>query len=99
MTQDARPTPTSRPTPDSRPSFQQPANTARLTISCSDKRGIVAAVSQFLHNHGANIIHSDQHSTDPEGGQFFMRMEFHLEGLDLAREPFERAFAAITDCP
>ncbi|GGJ72577.1 formyltetrahydrofolate deformylase [Deinococcus aquiradiocola] len=99
MTQDARPTPTSRPTPDSRPSFQQPANTARLTISCPDKRGIVAAVSQFLHNHGANIIHSDQHSTDPEGGQFFMRMEFHLEGLDLAREPFERAFAAVVAAP
>ena len=25
-------------------------------------------MSQFLHNHGANIIHSDQHSTDPQGG-------------------------------
>ena len=70
-----------------------PRNTARLTISCPDRKGIVAAVSQFLHTHGANIIHSDQHSTDPQGGQFFMRMEFHLDGLDLAREPFERAFA------
>ncbi len=89
-------------TPDARPDQSvplatavQPANTARLTISCPDRRGIVAAVSQFLHNHGANIIHSDQHSTDPQGGQFFMRMEFHLDGLDMAREPFERAFAAV----
>ncbi|WP_425148511.1 formyltetrahydrofolate deformylase [Deinococcus sp.] len=83
---------------DARPGLhptRTPDNTARLTISCPDRRGIVAAVSQFLHAHGANIIHSDQHSTDPEGGQFFMRMEFHLEGLDLAREPFERAFAAV----
>ncbi|AWN23399.1 formyltetrahydrofolate deformylase [Deinococcus irradiatisoli] len=69
-----------------------PRNTARLTISCADRKGIVAAVSQFLHHHGANIIHSDQHSTDPQGGQFFMRMEFHLDGLDLARDQFERAF-------
>ncbi|WP_293912140.1 formyltetrahydrofolate deformylase [Deinococcus sp.] len=72
-----------------------PRNTARLTISCPDRRGIVAAVSQFLNLHGANIIHSDQHSTDPQGGQFFMRMEFHLDGLDLAREAFEAAFAEV----
>ena len=65
-----------------------PLNTATLTISCPDRKGIVAAVSQFLHNHGANIIHSDQHSTDPQGGLFFMRMEFHLQELDLAREAF-----------
>ncbi len=70
-----------------------PRNTARLTISCPDQRGIVAAVSQFLNLHGANIIHSDQHSTDPQGGEFFMRMEFYLDGLDLARGPFEAAFA------
>src|SRR5207247_1390335 len=29
-----------------------------------------------LFDHGANIISSDQHSTDPEGGTFFMRMAF-----------------------
>lgn len=47
-------------------------NTATLTITCPDRQGIVAATSQCLHRHGANIIHSDQHSTDPEGGTFFM---------------------------
>lgn len=82
----------SAPTPD-------PLNTATQTISCPDRKGIVAAVSQFLHNHGANIIHSDQHSTDPQGGTFFMRMEFHLQDLDLAREPFERAFESVVAQP
>ena len=76
-----------------------PRNTARLTIACHDRKGIVAAVSQFLHTHGANIIHSDQHSTDPQGGQFFMRMEFHLDGLDLAKDQFERAFARVVAEP
>jgi len=76
-----------------------PRNTAVLTITCPDRKGIVAAVSQFLHNHGANILHSDQHSTDPSGGTFFMRMEVHLDGLDLAREPFERAFASVVAGP
>jgi formyltetrahydrofolate deformylase len=69
-------------------------HTARLLISCPDRRGIVAAVSRFLFEHGANILDSAQHSTDPEGGMFFMRMEFHLDGLDLGREALEQAFAA-----
>ncbi|PTA69274.1 formyltetrahydrofolate deformylase [Deinococcus arcticus] len=85
--------------PASAPHALDPHHTAVLTITCPDRGGIVAAVSQFLHNHGANILHSDQHSTDPQGGTFFMRMEFHVAGLDLAREPFERAFAAVVAAP
>jgi formyltetrahydrofolate deformylase len=66
---------------------------ARLLVSCPDRHGIVAAVSGFLAESDANILSSDQHSTDPEGGTFFMRMEFRLEGLHDRREEFERAFA------
>jgi formyltetrahydrofolate deformylase len=55
----------------------------RLLITCPDRHGIVAAVAGFLARSGANIITSDQHSTDPEGGEFFMRMEFTLEHGDL----------------
>jgi formyltetrahydrofolate deformylase len=50
-------------------------------ISCPDRPGIVAAVSQFLFEHGANIIHSDQHSTEQGQGTFFMRIEFSLPGV------------------
>ncbi len=53
--------------------------TARLLVSCPDRHGIVAAVAGFLAENDANILSSDQHSTDPEGGTFFMRMEFRLE--------------------
>ncbi len=81
--------------PAARHAAPDPHNTARLTISCPDRQGIVATVSQFLYSHGANIIHSDQHSTGMEGGQFFMRMEFYLGGLDVAREAFERAFEEV----
>ena len=58
------------------------ADVGRLTISCDDRPGIVAAVAGFLAEQGANLIHADQHSTDPEGGRFFMRLEFHLEALE-----------------
>jgi formyltetrahydrofolate deformylase len=56
----------------------------RLLITCPDRHGIVAAVAGFLAASGANIVSSDQHSTDPEGGEFFMRMEFTLEQGELA---------------
>ena len=67
--------------------------TARLLITCPDKPGIVAAVSNFLYNHSANITMLDQHSTDPEGGVFFMRLEFQTPHLDLSGEVLEKTFA------
>ena len=50
----------------------------RLLISCPDRPGIISAVSGYLFGLGANITRSDQYSTDPEGGTFFLRMEFTL---------------------
>lgn len=71
------------------------ASTARLLISCLDKPGIVVAVSQCLHNHGANILGSSQHTTNPYRGKFFMRMVFDLDNLNLARSTFEQNFKEI----
>ena len=68
---------------------------ARLLISCPDRPGIVAAVSQCLCEQGANIVHSDQHTTDPEGGVFFMRIEFDLPRLDSRGASLTRAFEPI----
>ena len=74
--------------------MEEHRHTARLLVSCRDRHGIVAAVSGFLTESGANITSSDQHSTDPEGGTFFMRMEFRLEGLQDRRHELEQSFAA-----
>ena len=74
-------------------SSDERGNIARLLVSCPDRHGIVAAVSGFLFESDANILSSDQHSTDPEGGTFFMRMEFRVEGLRHGRQELERAFA------
>jgi formyltetrahydrofolate deformylase len=68
---------------------------ARLIVSCPDRHGIIAALSACLAETGANIVNSDQHSTDPEGGSFFLRMEFHLAGLANKRELLETRLAAI----
>ena len=74
--------------------FVPPPDTGRLIVSCPDGPGIVAAVAAFLHARGANIAQSDQYSTDPEGGRFFLRMVFHLPELAIRLAELHAAFAA-----
>jgi formyltetrahydrofolate deformylase len=73
------------------------ADVGRLVITCPDRPGIVAAVSQFLFEAGANITESQQYSTDPFGGTFFQRLEFHLGGLDQRAGELGERFAAMAD--
>ena len=68
---------------------------ARLLITCPDRPGSVSAVTTFLYTHGANIIDLDQHSTDPEGGTFFMRLEFYTPYIDVSRAALEAAFGEV----
>ncbi|RKP53825.1 formyltetrahydrofolate deformylase [Cohnella endophytica] len=70
---------------------------ARMLISCPDKAGIVAAVSQFLYEQGANIVQSDQYTMDPEGGMFFMRIEFDLQELEVRLPSLQEDFNRIAD--
>jgi formyltetrahydrofolate deformylase len=73
----------------------------RLLVSCDDRPGIVAAISGFLFERGANIVSSHQHSTDPSGGTFFLRMAFELPELaaEERRAPFAQAFAQAVGEP
>jgi formyltetrahydrofolate deformylase len=66
-----------------------------LIVSCPDRQGIVAALSVALASLGANIVNSDQHSTDPQGGSFFLRVEFHLADLVARRDEVEARVAAV----
>ncbi len=53
-------------------------NSAVLLIDCPDRKGLVARVAGLLYEHGANILHADQHQ-DHELGLFFMRVEWSLD--------------------
>jgi formyltetrahydrofolate deformylase len=68
--------------------------TAVLLVSCPDRRGIVAALAQVLHGHGANILDADQH-TDPTAGQFFQRIRFDLSELLTDRGSLERGIGEV----
>ncbi|MDD5644515.1 MAG: formyltetrahydrofolate deformylase [bacterium] len=71
--------------------------TVRLLISCPDRKGIVAAVSSFLSENGANIIESDQYATSRAGGVFFIRIEFET-GKELADEDkFGKKFKPLAE--
>jgi len=59
-----------------------------LLLTCQDRPGIVARVSEFLYEQGANIESVDQH-VDRDAGRFFQRVEFTMtdpsrSGLALA---------------
>lgn len=71
-----------------------------LLFQCKDQKGIVAQVSDFIFRQGGNIINADQHSTGPQGGSFFMRVEFLIEGkadarsLEAGLAPLAKRFGA-----
>ena len=69
--------------------------TAILIISCPDRKGIVAAVAEFLYQHGANILHADQHQ-DAALDLFLMRVEWDMTEFDLDLREFSAVFAPIS---
>lgn len=71
------------------------SNRGRLLVTCPDRPGIVASISSFLFDAGANIVHSDQHSTDPYGGSFFLRIEFELPELPSRLPELESSFFGL----
>lgn len=69
--------------------------TAVLLLSCPDQRGVVAAVADFIAQHGGNIVHAEQHTDDVER-VFFQRVEFELDGFGLGRDQILTAFASVS---
>ena len=57
------------------------STTATLLVSCGDRPGLVAALSQLLFALGLNILDADQH-TDSVAGKFFQRIRFDLAVRD-----------------
>lgn len=71
-------------------------HTYRLVISCPDRVGIVARVSQFVAEYGGWLTEANYHS-DPDSGWFFMRNEIRADSLKISLREFNTAFARIAD--
>lgn len=66
----------------------------RLTLSCPDRVGIVARVSQFLAQYNGTITEANQHA-DLEQGWFFLRNEIAADSLPFSLATLREAFAPI----
>jgi formyltetrahydrofolate deformylase len=58
---------------------------AILLISCPDKKGLVARITDFVYQHNGNILHSDEH-IDEEASLFLMRVEWDLKDFNVPRD-------------
>jgi formyltetrahydrofolate deformylase len=72
-----------------------PSDPARfvLTLSCGDRRGIVAAVANCITSQDCNIVESAQYG-DPETERFFMRVSFAAPAR-VTIATFTRAFTPV----
>ena len=79
---------------------QQPSPPARrefvLTLACTDRPGIVYAVSGFLYRRSANIAQSQQYE-QRRGGRFFMRVHFELLDASAMLADLRLGFAEVAD--
>src|SRR5688572_1089532 len=76
------------------PAAPSPPVTATLLVSCRDRTGLVAALSEFVFKNGGNILDLDQHA-EVETGLFFMRLVWDLAGSKLSRADVDRAIAEL----
>jgi formyltetrahydrofolate deformylase len=74
-------------------------NTAVLLLSTPmplARKGVVAAISQFLIAHNGSVLHSDDH-LDRGRDLFLSRLEWDLDGFDIPIADFEHAFKPVAE--
>jgi formyltetrahydrofolate deformylase len=70
--------------------------TAILLIRCPDQHGLVARTAQFVADRNGNVVHADHH-IDRATGLFLMRMEWELDGFEVARDGIAGAFTPLAE--
>jgi len=65
-----------------------------LLISCPDRRGITASITDFVYQNNGNIEHADQH-IDAQSGTFFMRIEWSLDDFKIPAAKMPEKFSPL----
>ena len=69
-------------------------NSAVLLVQCPDRKGLDAAIAEFLYRHDGNILNFEQHSAGQE--RFYhARVEWDLTGFNLDLERFDAEFRPV----
>src|SRR3984893_1838984 len=71
-------------------------HSAVLLISCPDRKGLVATISDFVFRHNGNILHADEHA-DEGSNLFLMRVEFDPMEFDIDLGEFPKYFSPIAE--
>jgi len=69
---------------------------AILRVQCPDRKGIDAALAEFIYNANGNILHFEQHQV-AEMGLYLARIEWDLTGFQIDMKDFARHFSPIAD--
>src|ERR1041384_2879581 len=64
---------------------------AVLLLQCPERKGVVAAISNFLYQNNGNILQADEY-TDPELNLFMMRVEWEVTDFRFPIEQFAQRF-------
>ncbi len=71
-------------------------NSAILLVQCPDRKGLDAALADFVYRHDGNVLHFEQHVA-AELGLFLARIEWDLAGFQMDLQDFPRLFAPIAE--
>lgn len=74
-------------------------NTAVLLFSIPvslARKGVVAAISQFLVAHNGSVLHTDDH-VDSDRDLFLSRLQWDLEGFDIPISEFDQHFRPVAE--
>jgi formyltetrahydrofolate deformylase len=69
------------------------AKNAILLFHCRDRVGILAKVSDFIHQHNGNILNLEQH-VDAANNLFFMRIEWDISECTISEDNLEKDLGA-----
>ncbi|MEW6194254.1 MAG: formyltetrahydrofolate deformylase [Bacteroidota bacterium] len=69
---------------------------ATLILSCANRKGLVAKISQFIFLRGGDIIDLDEH-VDNEEQMFFIRVEWDMRDYPSSLQNFEGEFKVLAD--
>lgn len=71
-------------------------NTAVLLVRCPDRKGLDAALADFIFRYDGNILHFEQHLAGEE--RFYLaRIEWSLDGFRLDLREFPEKFAPLAE--
>lgn len=71
-------------------------NSAILLLKCPDRKGLDAAIADFIYWHGGDILHFEQHQAGQE--RFYLaRVEWDLTGFEFDLKDFPTWFKPIAD--